>query len=96
MPKKPSNSAGPELSYGSCSEKRLRSDGSALVLSVTCKKINMLTIFVSTNNIFKKTYSARNQGSITEAKMKPKEKVVNVKYLFTLHVGNSQVLMSTS
>lgn len=65
------------------------------VLSVTCKKINMPTIFVSTHNIFKNTYSARNQGSITEAKMKPKEKVVNAKYLFMLFVGNDQVLMST-
>lgn len=56
----------------------------------------MLTVFVSTHNTFKKMYPARNQGSITEAKVKPKGKVVNAKYLFTLHMGNSQVLMSTS
>lgn len=38
MPKNPNNSAGPALSYGSCSEKRLRSDGSASVLSVPAKR----------------------------------------------------------
>lgn len=46
-------------------------------------------------HIFKKTFSARNQGSIIGARVKNKEKVVNTKYLFTLHVGNSKVLMST-
>lgn len=70
MPKNPNNSAGPALSYGSCSEKRLRSDGSASVLSVTCKKTNTLTIFVSIHNIFKNTYSARNQGSLQKQKQR--------------------------
>lgn len=50
---------------------------------------------VHTRNILKKTFSVRNQGSIIGARMKNKEKVVDTKYLFTLHVGNSKVLMST-
>lgn len=53
------------------------------------------TTSVYTHKIFKKPFSARNQGSIRRATTKNKEKVVNTKYLFTLHVGNSKVLMST-
>lgn len=50
---------------------------------------------IYTHNTFKKTFSARNQGSIIRARMKNKEKLVNTKYLFTLHVGNSNILIST-
>lgn len=53
------------------------------------------TTSVYTHNIFKKTFSARNQGSIIGARVKNKEEVVNTKYLFTLHVGNSKVLINT-